>query len=347
MKQKLSGLGISRGNLWAIVIVLAVVVLYGLFAPTNYLICVGISIMTFAALGTAWNIIGGYAGQNCWCMASFMSMGCYASVLGYSNFHISPWIGMWVGVLVAVLLALLLGNIAFKHRGIYFTLMTTSLSEITRLCLIYFKDVTGGSGGAWVSFNRKNMGLKNLIFQSDETFYWIMLVVLALCVMASWRIKQSRLGYYLRAIGSDQDAAESLGLNIRRCKLLAFVFSAIMASIIGTFYAFYLTYIDPATVAATAVSTKMGSIAIVGGVGTICGPLIGSLVLIPLSEVANMLLGSSGAGMLLYGLALVLVITLRPGGIISFFQRDEQILANPVLRKLAQRKDKKNAGNYS
>ncbi len=191
------------------------------------------------------------------------------------------------------------------------------------------------------------MGLKNLIFQSDETFYWIMLVVLALCVMASWRIKQSRLGYYLRAIGSDQDAAESLGLNIRRCKLLAFVFSAIMASIIGTFYAFYLTYIDPATVAATAVSTKMGSIAIVGGVGTIGGLLIGSLVLIPLSEVANMLLGSSGAGMLLYGLALVLVITLRPGGIISFFQRDEQILANPVLRKLAQRKDKKNAGNYS
>ena len=91
----------------------------------------------------------------------------------------------------------------------------------------------------------------------------------------------------------------------------------------------------------------MGSIAIVGGVGTICGPLIGALVLIPLSEVANMLLGSSGAGMLLYGLALVLVITLRPGGIISFFQRDEQILANPVLRKLAQRKDKKNAGNNS
>ena len=121
----------NKKQLLIIACALVVAVAYGLLVPTNYLICVGISILTFAALGTAWNIIGGYAGQNCWCMASFMSMGSYASVLFYSYFKISPWISMWVGVAVAVMLAFILGNIAFKHRGIYFTLMTTSLSEIT------------------------------------------------------------------------------------------------------------------------------------------------------------------------------------------------------------------------
>lgn len=345
MKKLAAFLQTNKRNIVILACILAAVIAYGLFVPTNYLICVGISIMTFAALGTAWNIIGGYAGQNCWCMASFMSMGSYASVLLYSEYRISPWVSMWLGVAIAVLLAFILGNITFKHRGIYFTLMTTSLSEITRLCLIYFKDITGGSGGAMVPFNRKFMGLKYLIFQSDETFYWIMLVVLILCLLASWRIKNSRLGYYLRAIGSDQDAAESLGINIRKCKLLAFIFSAMMASIIGTFYAFYLTYIDPATIAATAVSTKMGSVAIVGGIGTLWGPVIGSLVLIPLSELANMLLGSSGAGMLLYGLALVIVITLKPDGIISLFSKNDSPIANPLLRRRAERREKKYAGN--
>ena len=330
----------NRKQMLIIACALVVAVAYGLLVPTNYLICVGISILTFAALGTAWNIIGGYAGQNCWCMASFMSMGSYASVLFYSYFKISPWISMWVGVAVAVMLAFILGNIAFKHRGIYFTLMTTSLSEITRLCLIFFKDVTGGSSGAMVPFNRKNVGLKYLIFTSDNAFYWIMLVVLILCLLASCWIKNSRLGYYLRAIGSDQDAAESVGLNIRKCKLQAFIYSAIMASIIGTFYAFYLTYIDPVTIAATAVSTKMGTVAIVGGIGTLWGPVIGALVLIPLSELANMLLGSSGSGMLLYGLALIIVITRCPNGIISLFTKNHELSANPVVRAFQKKKKK-------
>ena len=329
-------------------LVLAAVVAYGLFIPSNYLVGVGISVLTFAALGTAWNIIGGYAGQSCWCMASFMSMGAYAGVLSYNYLRLSPWISMFIGIAAAVLLALIIGNIAFKHRGIYFTLLTSSISEITRLCLIFFQDFTGGSRGATVPFNRRNLGLKYLIFESDETFYWIMLVVLILCLLASWCIKRSRLGYYLRALGADQDAAASLGINIRKSKLLAFIYSAIMASVIGTFYAFYLTYIDPLTMAATAVSTKMGSMAIVGGVGTIWGPLIGALVLVPLSEIANIILGSSGAGMLLYGLALVLVITLCPGGIISLFSKDEnRFIALPLLKKMAKRKEDRYGRTHS
>ena len=322
-------------------IIVVVCAIYVSVVPTNYLVCVGISVLAFASLSTAWNIIGGYAGQNCWCLASFMAMGSYSSVMLYYYFDINPWLSMWVGVVVAAIVSVIIGTIAFKHRGIFFTLLTTSCSEIIRLCLIYFKQYTGGSNGLWVTFNRKKIGMLNLIFSEDTPFFWIMMFVLLFCLIMSWSIKRSKLGYYLRAIGSDQDAAQSLGIDIRRSKLLAFLFASIMASIIGTVYGFYLAYIDPTTVAATAISTKIGAIAIVGGVGTLWGPPLGALILIPLSEISNKLLGASGSGMLLYGLTLVIVIIARPMGIISFFQKDgsRTLNTNPLFKRLAYKKE--------
>ena len=144
-------------------------------------------------------------------------------------------------------------------------------------------------------------------------------------VFIAWRIENTRLGYYLRAIGADQDAAESLGIDAFKVKMQAFVISAMLASIVGTFFAYFLCYIDPTTVGALAISTKIGAMAIVGGIGTLFGPLIGAAVLVPMTEISSMLLGSSGSGMLLYGAVMLLIIILRPGGVISFFYKGNNI----------------------
>ena len=126
----------------------------------------------------------------------------------------------------------------------------------------------------------------------------------------------------MRAIRADEDAAESLGIQSYKVKMKAFSISAVMASVVGVFFAYYLTYIDPNAVGALSISTKIGAMAIVGGIGTLYGPLIGAAVLIPMTEISNILLGSTGSGMLLYGLVMLLIIILRPGGVISFFRKD-------------------------
>nr|WP_269141923.1 branched-chain amino acid ABC transporter permease [Lientehia hominis] len=292
----------------------------------NYLISVGVVLFTYAALGTAWNIIGGYAGQTCWCLASFMAIGAYTSFILKIHFNLSPWLGIFAGMIVSAALSMIIGLVSFKQRNMFFSLMTIAFSEIIRVVLVYGKGITGGSNGIFITYKKDS--LWQLTLKSDKIFFYIMLAVLAVVITISWAVEQTRLGYYLRSIRADQDAAESLGINSYRAKLKSFVISAMAASAIGTFYGFFLTYLDPTTVSSLNVSTKIGTMAIVGGLGHLFGPLIGAAVLIPMTEVANAVLGSSGSGMLLYGAVLLAVIIFKPGGIISFFQKDGRMKKN-------------------
>lgn len=303
-----------------LVLLVALLAAYPQLVSTNYYVSVGVSFLVFAALGSCWNIIGGYAGQTCWCMASFMAIGSYTGFILDKTFGISPWIGLLVAAVVSALAAYVIGMISFRHRGVFFSLITIAFTEVIRILLIYAKPFTGGANGLFVTY--KQDSLLRLTFRSDKVLYYILLAVLILSVYVSWKVKTSRLGYYLRAISADQDAVESLGIDSYKAKMRAFIISAVMASAIGLFYAYFLCYIDPTTVSALAVSTKIGSVAIVGGIGTLFGPVIGAAILIPLTELANVLLGSTGSGMLLYGAVLMIVIIFRPGGVMSFFQKD-------------------------
>lgn len=309
---------IHAGILVLLVVALA---LYPLIVRTNYYVSVGVSFLVFAALGTCWNIVGGYAGQVCWCMASFMAIGSYSGFILDKMFGISPWISLLVAAALSALVAYIIGKISFRHRGVFFSLITIAFTEVIRILLIYAKPFTGGANGLFVTY--KQDSLLRLTFRSDKVLYYILLAVLVISVFVSWKVKTSKLGYYLRAISSDQDAVESLGIDSYKVKMKAFIISAVMASVIGLFYAYFLCYIDPTTVSALAVSTKIGSVAIVGGIGTLFGPIIGAAILIPLTEIANVLLGSTGSGMLLYGAVLMVVIIFRPGGVMSFFQKDD------------------------
>ncbi|HIQ82626.1 MAG TPA: branched-chain amino acid ABC transporter permease [Candidatus Pullichristensenella stercorigallinarum] len=303
---------------WLIAAGIALIILgaFPLFTGSNYLLAVGVTFCVFATLGSAWNLIGGYAGQVGWCYATFLAIGAYTSFILFLRFGISPWLGMLAGMAISALAAVFIGSISFKLRGPFFSLSTIAFAELVRVYLNWHKDLTKGSNGLVVPYRQQNFW--HLMFDSSHMYYYILLVFLIITVLICWRISLSRMGYFLRAIKADEDAVCSLGISPNRVKTQAFVISAMIASAVGTVYAFFLSYIDPQSMASLDVSTKIGTMAIVGGLGTLSGPLIGAAFLVPLSEVANILLGSSGAGMLLYGLLLILVFVFRPEGIVSF-----------------------------
>lgn len=315
-----------------------VLALIPVFAKSNYIVSVGVLFFIYSSLGACWNIIGGYAGQTCWCMASFVAIGAYTSFILDVKFGVVPWIGMLAAMLISLAVSLVVGLVSFKHRGVFFSLVTIGFTEIVRILLIYFKDVTGGSNGLYITWRGSNFA--KLTFNSDTPFFYILMVVTACIFFIAWRIENTRLGYYLRAIRADEDAAESLGIQSYKVKMKAFSISAVMASVVGVFFAYYLTYIDPNAVGALSISTKIGAMAIVGGIGTLYGPLIGAAVLIPMTEISNILLGSTGSGMLLYGLVMLLIIILRPGGVISFFRKDNN---SARIQKYLRREELKDA----
>jgi len=299
---------------------LLVMILFPLLLKNNYLLSVGVSFLVFACLGSAWNLIGGYAAQISWCHAAFVAIGSYTSVIMFNSLRISPWIGMLAGMAISAIAAIVIGSISFRLRGPFFSLSTIAFAELVRVFLQYKKDLTKGSNGLVVTYKQDSFA--NLTFSSDIYYYYIMLAFLIITLLIVWKVERSRLGYYLKAIKADEDAVQSLGINSNIVKLKAFVISALIASAVGTVYAFFLTYIDPASVGGIDLSMKIGSMAIVGGMGTLIGPILGAAFLIPLSEIANILLGSSGSGMLLYGLMLIIVFTYRPKGIRSLFFKD-------------------------
>lgn len=309
--------GFSLKTALILIAIVGALCCFPLIAGTNYIVCVGVTFCTFACLGTAWNIIGGYASQISWCHSSFVAIGAYTAFLLFIHCNLSPWLGMIVGAAISAVAALIIGSVSFRLRGPFFSLTTIAFAEIVRVWLLYKKSLTKGAEGLVVTYKGQNF--LNLMFKKDAAFFYIMLALLVIFVFVSWRIQRSRTGYYLWAIRADEDAAQSLGIKTHEVKLRAFVISAVMTSIVGSIYAFFLAYIDPASVSAMDLATKIGTMAIVGGAGTLFGPVIGAAILIPLSEVANILLGSTGSGMLLYGLILILIIIFRPAGVISFF----------------------------
>lgn len=312
----------SFGGLAVLLLLAAVIMLLPLFNISNYLINVIITCLTFASLATAWNIVGGYAAQVSWAHASFVAIGSYSSFILYLDYGVSPYIGMLVGMAISVVFAAIIGACSFRLRGPFFSLSTIAFAEIVRILLLYFKSVTGGNYGRFIVFEGRNDFAK-LQFVNNKPFLYIMLGILAVVIFIAWLVERSKTGYYLRAIKADEDAAESLGIRTYNVKLIAFVISAAITSCVGTFYAYFITYIDPTSVAALAVSTKIGAIAIVGGVGTLFGPLIGAFLMAPIAEIANIALGSSGGGMLIYGLMLIIITMFKPDGIISFFTKND------------------------
>ena len=277
-----------------------------------------IRILLFAFIGVAWNLIGGYAKQLSLGHAAFFGLGAYTSTILQIDFGISPWLGMIAGGVVASIASLPIGWLCFRLRGPYFAIATIAAAQVLMLIFLKFRDFAWGAEGTTIP----NLGNSPLMmqFEAKAAYYYVALGLLALGLAITYRIEKSWMGYYLVAIGEDEDAAEAIGVNAPRVKRDIYMISAFLTALAGTFYTQYIYFIDPNTAFNFSVSIEAALVSIVGGVGTLWGPVIGTVLLETTSALLQSWLGSSTGGVQLtvYSLILMAVILWRPTGIMGF-----------------------------
>jgi branched-chain amino acid transport system permease protein len=271
-----------------------------------------------AQLGVAWNIIGGYAGQVSLGQVAFYGLGAYTSTLLFTRLGINPWLAIPAGGLVAASLSVLIGWSCFRLKGHYFAMATIAVAEIIQIIFTNWEYA-----GAAVGLNLPmEEGWKTLIFSSKEPYYYLALALLLLTLAVNWAIEKSYLGYYFRAIKDEPDAACSLGVNLGRYKLFAFAISSFFTALGGSLYAQKELYIDPGSVLHTGLSIKMALVAILGGVGTLFGPLFGAAILTIIEEGSRILFGGSGRGtdLIIYAALIVLIAVYYPNGVMGWLR---------------------------
>jgi len=312
------------GLLVAILLTLPVVV------RSSFAIDICIRILMFSFIGVAWNLMGGYAKQLSLGHVAFFGLGAYTSTLLQIDAGISPWIGMLAGGVVAVIASLPIGWLCFRLRGPYFTIATIATAQVLMLIFLKFRDFAWGAEGTTIP----NLGDAPLMmqFESKAAYYYIALGLLAIALAITYRIERSWLGYYLVAIGEDEDAAEAIGVNAPRVKRDIYMISAFLTAMAGTFYTQYIYFIDPATAFNFSISIEAALVSIVGGIGTLWGPVIGTVLLETTSTLLQSWLGSSTGGVQLtvYSLILMTVILWRPTGLIG--------VATEAYQRLVRRK---------
>jgi branched-chain amino acid transport system permease protein len=286
-----------------------------------YFLEILISVLLFGYLGAAWNILGGYAGQFSFGHAAFFGIGAYTSTLLFLRLGVSPWLGMLAGGVLAAAFGLAAGYLSFRYglRGPYFSLVTLAFAEMLRVVAVNTRAV-GSSLGLVIP--SRDAAPWHFVFGGKLPYYY---VILAMALAALWvtrRVERSKLGYSLQAIRENEEAAEAAGVDALGMKLRAMAISSFMTALGGTFYAQYFAYIDPAITFGPSVSIQGLLQAIVGGAGTVLGPVLGAFVLTPVSELSRAIMrGRAGVDVMVYGLILILVISFLPQGLMGWARR--------------------------
>lgn len=299
-----------------LLVALAVVLLFA--APwvvsAPFFVHLMIMVLMWTVLGAAWNILGGYAGQVSFGHATFLGAGAYTTMLLYLKLGIAPWYGIPVGGLVAALIALPVGYICFRLRGPYFSLSTLAVAEIVRLVALNWESLTNGPVGLLITtLPEVTAGARSVDWESKVPFYYLIALIALAAIVATYLMSRTRLGAYLLAIREDIDSAESIGINTVQARVAALSLSAFFAGVAGGFYSMYFRYIDPDAVFSIALSVEMVFIAVVGGLTTVGGPLIGAVFLVTLGETfrERFLVGH----LVFYGLFMMMAIRYMPEGI--------------------------------
>src|SRR5882672_4742458 len=298
---------------------LAVLIALPHIVTSSFAIDISIRILLFSFIGVAWNLMGGYAKQLSLGHAAYFGLGAYTSTILQIDFGISPWIGMIAGGGVAMLASLPIGWLCFRLRGPYFTIATIATAQALMLIFLKFRDFAWGAEGITVP----NLGNAPLMmqFEAKSSYYYVVLGLLALGLLITYLIERSWMGYYLVAIGEDEDAAEAIGVNAPKIKRDIYMISSFLTALAGTFYTQYIYFIDPATAFSFNISIEAALVSIVGGIGTLWGPVIGTVLLETTSTLLQSWLGSSlgGVQLTVYSLILMAVILWRPTGLMGMF----------------------------
>jgi len=287
---------------WLILVVLALV---PLIERNPYILHMMIMVFIWICLGQSWNLLGGFTGQVSFGHATFYGVGAYSAGLLYFHKEISTWYGMFLGPLMAMVFAVPLGLICFRLRGAYFALAMLALAEVLRLVATN-----------WISFTNGAVGILIVPIAGKVFYYYMALALAAVSFYVIYRVVNSKWGYYFVAIREDQDAAESMGIDTTKYKLLSLLISAFFTGLAGAFYMNYLAFIDPHVVFSLVdVSIMMILVVMLGGAGTLYGPAIGAVIMVILSEVFRSYFGH--ANLLILGILIIFIIVFIPDGVIE------------------------------
>jgi branched-chain amino acid transport system permease protein len=301
-------------RLWPILAVVALAT-YPLVFATPSQQRIGALVLLYAISASAWNIVGGYAGQVSVGHAMFFGCGAYGTLASYSHFGLPPIVGLPIGVTASIAIAALIGVPTLRLSGHYFSMATIAVAELVRLVVTNTEWLGGAQGLSGPAAPRTALDLS---FISALPYYYLFLAVLAGLIGLTWHMERSRTGYYLRAIRDSERAARSLGAAAARYKLYAFILSAALTSVAGALYAVMFGFVDPDSGLGILVSVKMVIMAALGGAGLLFGPLIGAAVLVPLEEYSNSLLGGEGRGVtfVVYGAIIIAIARFQPAGVL-------------------------------
>ncbi len=334
------GFSWSTFGTWLAAIVLLATI--PLFVKKPLLLHMWIMVFLAVAQGSAWNVIGGYAGQYSVGHAAYFGIGAYTTMMLLELHQIAPWWGVGLAIVNAVILSVIIGAITFRLRGPYFVLASIAVAEILRLAVLHWRDFTKGAEGILLSGipPLKLTETFSIEFIGKRPFFYASLGLAIIVVAANWIVQNTKLGYYFQAIREDQDAAHSLGISPTLHKSIALAISAAFTAWAGALFGLYVRFIDPNIVIGLDVSVQMVLICIIGGIGTILGPVIGALVLTLLSEtlrnpkwlvqagifsdespvIAFIQQRLSNTHVLFYGILVVVVILFAPDGIMGLLR---------------------------
>lgn len=308
-----------RNNLIVACCVVAIVACLPLVVKDVYLQNVLVLTLMYAALSQSWNILSGYCGQISLGHALYFGAGAYATELLFTKFGVLPWFGMLAGGCIAAAIAVAVGYPCFRLKGHYFVIATIVIAEAGYLLVLNW-DYAGAAMGIEVPV-RGDSWAKFQFLRTKLPYFYFALALAFVAWLVTWKIEESRWGYWWRAVKDNTEAAESLGVEVFRSKMAAAALSAFLTAIGGGFYAQFVSYIDPESVMSFQFSLLMALPAVLGGIGTLWGPAVGAAILIPITELTRSYAGGSGKGfdLIIYGLLVMGIALGRPEGIVGAF----------------------------
>ncbi|HEX2654243.1 MAG TPA: branched-chain amino acid ABC transporter permease [Xanthobacteraceae bacterium] len=311
----------GRLRVWLFLGVLLAAALAAPLFFDRYLISVLILVFYFAYVGQAWNLMMGFAGQLSLGHALYVGLGAYVAAGLWLHFGIGPWLGVIVAVITAAAFGAAIGALGWRFgvEGVYFALLTIAFAEFTRIAFDHFEWV-GGSGGLFLPVDAEHAGEWWNLRGDALLFYYLALFLAVMAALLMDRLRRSRLGYQWLAVREDPEAARALGIDVFRARMTAMLISSSMTAVGGVFYAFYYRNLFPAQIFDMSRSIELILAPIVGGLGTVFGPIVGAFILTPLGELlilfVNYLgINAPGAKAVFYGVGLMVIIYLRPNGV--------------------------------